>query len=397
MTKTFMFMIYICFGIYGLCSSLVGGIWPQMASELNIDAAAIGIIFTVTSVASGLSSLVTFKIRQKLGSNLTSILGLTLYAISMILYANAISLPMLFVAGAILGLGNGIIDVNSNSYVVKAYDAKWVSFMHGVWGLTATAAPMLMTFALLYTSSYRNGFNIAFGITVVVIIILSLMKKYWIKKRETIDKDILSMHSVTEEEKSSDIKVLEVLKMKRVLPTLLCFTLSNGSGCAFMAWSATIVVEQKGISIVEGATTAAIYSFALTIGRICMGIVAEKVGTDKIIKILSFLESALIIMLFLPYKSVWPVYANVALIGFMSGPLTPLLNADLKELFDIKILSVIISLAGVFGLCGVAAISSLMTLASNAISIKYVQIVPAIGFALLLLIYSSVSKKTIEK
>ena len=394
MTKTFMFMIYICFGIYGLCSSLVGGIWPQMASELNIDAAAIGIIFTVTSVASGLSSLVTFKIRQKLGSNLTSILGLTLYAISMILYANAISLPMLFVAGAILGLGNGIIDVNSNSYVVKAYDAKWVSFMHGVWGLTATAAPMLMTFALLYTSSYRNGFNIAFGITVVVIIILSLMKKYWIKKRETIDKDILSMHSVTEEEKSSDIKVLEVLKMKRVLPTLLCFTLSNGSGCAFMAWSATIVVEQKGISIVEGATTAAIYSFALTIGRICMGIVAEKVGTDKIIKILSFLESALIIMLFLPYKSVWPVYANVALIGFMSGPLTPLLDADLKELFDIKILSVIISLAGVFGLCGVAAISSLMTLASNAISIKYVQIVPAIGFAMLFILYNYVRKKT---
>lgn len=394
MTKTFMFMIYICFGVYGLCSSLVGGIWPQMASELNIDAAAIGIIFSVTSIASGLSSLVTFKIRQKLGSNLTSILGLTLYAISMILYANAISLPMLFVAGAILGLGNGIIDVNSNSYVVKAYDAKWVSFMHGVWGLTATAAPMLMTFALLYTSSYRNGFNIAFGITVVVIVILSLMKKYWIKKRETIDKDILSMHSVTEEEKSSDIKVLEVLKIKKVLPTLLCFTLSIGSGCAFMAWSATIVVEQKGISIVEGAATAAIYSFALTIGRICMGIVAEKVGTDKIIKILSFLESALIFMLFLPYKGMWLVYANVALIGFMSGPLTPLLDANLKELFDIKILSVIISLAGVFGLCGIAAISSLMTVVSNTISIKSVQIVPAIGFALLFILYCYVSKKT---
>ena len=79
MTKTFMFMIYICFGVYGLCSSLVGGIWPQMASELKIDAASIGIIFTITSIASGLSSLMTFRIRQKLGSNLTSILGLLLY------------------------------------------------------------------------------------------------------------------------------------------------------------------------------------------------------------------------------------------------------------------------------------------------------------------------------
>ena len=395
MTKTFMFMIYICFGVYGLCSSLVGGIWPEIAEELNIDAAAIGIIFTITSIASGLSSLITFKIRQKMGSNLTSILGLILYAISMILYANASSLITLYIAAMVLGLGNGIIDVNSNSYVVKAYDAKWVSFMHAVWGLTATAAPMLMTFAFLYTPSYRNGFIITLIIITIVTIILLLMKKYWIKKRETIDKETLDMHSVSEEEKSRDIKVTEVLKMKKVLPTLLCFTLSIGSGCAFMAWSATIVVEQKGISVVEGAVTAAIYSFALTIGRICMGIVTEKVATSKIIKILAFLESAFIFMLFLPYKGLWIVYINVALIGFMSGPITPLLDADLKELFDIKILSVIISLAGVFGLCGVAAISILMTIASNVISINYVQIVPAIGFALLLLIYSSVSKKTI--
>ena len=392
MTKTFMYMIYVCFGVYGLCSSLVGGIWPQIANELKIDAAAIGIIYTITNIASGFSSSMTFKIRQKLGSNLTSILGLTLYAISMVLYAKAMSISMLFIAAIVLGLGNGIIDVNSNSYVVKAYDAKWVSFMHAVWGLAATAAPMLMTFAFLRTTSYRNGFNIAFVLVIVVATILFFMKKYWIKKRETIDKDILAMHSVTDEEKSKDIRILEILKMKKVVPTLLCFTLSIGSGCAFMAWVATIVVKEKGISVVQGARTAAIYSFALTIGRICMGMAAEKIGTDKIIKTLTFLESALIFMLFLPFKELWFIYVNVGLIGFMSGPLTPLLDARLKELFEIKILSVIISLAGVFGLCGTAAMSSLMTLASKVSSIKYVHIVPAVGFALLFIIYSYVSK-----
>lgn len=258
MTKTFMFMIYICFGVYGLCSSLVGGIWPQMATELNIDPTFIGVIFTITSVASGISSLRTYKIRQKLGSNLTSILGLVLYSISMVLYAKARNMTMLVIAPIILGLANGIIDVNSNSYVVKAYDAKWVSFMHAVWGLTATAAPMLMTFALLYTPSYRNGLYIALAIIVIVVIVLSLMKSYWIKKRSTIDRDILDMHSVTDEEKSSDIKTIEVLKKKKVLPMLLCFSFSIGSGCAFMAWVATMVVAQKGLTVVEGATTAAV-------------------------------------------------------------------------------------------------------------------------------------------
>lgn len=393
MTKTFMFMIYICFGVYGLCSSLVGGIWPQMANELNIDATFIGVIFTITSVASGLSSLRTYKIRQKLGSNLTSVLGLVLYAISMLLYAKAVNKTMLIIAPIILGLANGIIDVNSNSYVVKAYDAKWVLFMHAVWGLTATAAPMLMTFALLYTSTYRNGFYITFGIIVIVVIILSFLKSYWIKKRTTIDKEILDMHSVIDEEKSSDIKTTEVLKMKRVLPMLLCFSFSIGSGCAFMAWAATIVVVQKGLTVVEGATAAAVYSFTLMIGRVTMGIVAEKIGTEKIIKNLSFLEVLFILALFIPYKSVMLVYLNIALVGFMSGPLTPLLNADLKDLFDVKILSVLISLGGVFGLCGIAGISAIMTVAARVISIHYVQIVPAVGFAMLFLFYSYASKK----
>jgi fucose permease len=364
-----------------------------MATELNIDPTFIGVIFTITSVASGLSSLRTYKIRQKLGSNLTSILGLVLYSISMVLYAKARNMTMLVIAPIILGLANGIIDVNSNSYVVKAYDAKWVSFMHAVWGLTATAAPMLMTFALLYTPSYRNGFYIALAIIVIVVIVLSLMKSYWIKKRTTIDKDILDIHSVTDEEKSSDIKTIEVLKKKRVLPMLLCFSFSIGSGCAFMAWVATMVVAQKGLTVVEGATTAAVYSFTLMIGRVTMGIAAEKIGTDKIIKALSFLETILILVMFIPYKNAMLVYANIALIGFMSGPLTPLLNADLKDLFDVKILSVLISLGGVFGLCGIAAISAVMTVASRVVSIHYVQIVPAIGFAMLFLLYSYASNK----
>ena len=388
--KSFMFMIYICFGIYGLSTSLIGSIWPEMSKEIGIDASFIGIILTLTSVASGVSGFVTYKIRQKLGSNYTSILGLALYAVSMILYMRARSVVELIIAPIILGFANGIIDVNSNSYVVKAYDAKWVSFMHAVWGISAALAPVFMTFALLHTPTYRNAYSFTFIIIIIAIVILFIMKQSWLKKRELLDKEVLDLHSVTEEEKASDVKPIEVLKEKRVLPTLLCFAFSNGSGSAIMAWIATIVVAQKAVSVVAAATAAATYSLALTFGRICMGVVAEKMGTSKILKFLSLLGAIATAALFIPYKDPMIMYVNVAIIGFAAGPLTPLLNSDLKEKFDVKILSVLISLGGVFGLLGIAAISSLMTIASNAISINYVQIIPAIGFALLFITYSSV-------
>ena len=390
--KTFMFIIYLCFGIYGLSTSLIGSIWPQMSNETGIDASFIGIILTLTSVASGISGFETYRIRQKLGSNYTSVLGLTLYAISMIIYMRARSVIALIVAPIILGFANGIVDVNSNSYVVKAYDAKWVSFMHAVWGISASLAPIFMTVAYLHTPSYRNAFSFTFIIIVITIVILLILKKGWVKKRESLDRDALALHSVTEEEKSSDVKATEVLKEKKVFPTLLCFTFANGSGCAIMSWITTIVVAQKGVTVVEAATAVAMYSLALTFGRICMGIAAEKLGTNIILKLMSLTAAIAVISLFIPYKNPFIMYINTAIMGFAAGPLIPLLNSDLKEKFDVKILSVLISLGGVFGLLGVAVISSLMTVASNVISINYVQIIPALGFALLFIIYSSVKK-----
>ena len=389
----FMYMIYVCYAIYGLCSSLIGSIWPEMSKELNIDASFIGMIVMNMSIAAGISSFVTYKIRQKIGSNYTNVTGLVFYATSMVIFANARNLSMLIIAPIFLGIANGLIDVNSNSYMVKAYDAKWVSFMHAVWGMAASLGPMVMTFALMYTSSYRNGFYFSVLLIIVTIIVLVLMKAWWVKARQTLDKDFVALHSVTEEEKSGDVSAREVLKIKGALPMLLCFTLSNGSGYAISAWITTLVVAQKSVSVLVGTTASTISFLALMAGRIFIGIVAKSVGIERIIKVLSFIEAIAILMLFLPYNNIILLYINVALIGFLQGPLIPLLNVSIKDIFDKKVLSVFISLGGVFGLIGIAIISALMSMASNVISINNVHIIPALGFAILFILYCNATKE----
>lgn len=263
--------------------------------------------------------------------------------------------------------------------------------MHSCWGLASSIGPVVMSAAIIYTSSYKNGFWFILAIIVITMIILLWLKRSWLRERETIDKEVLALHSVTEEESSGD-SMLDVLKEKGALKMLLCFTFSNGSGCASMAWLATILVTQKSISVVEGAASVTVYSIALMLGRLSIGFVAEKIGISKIIKTFSFICAISMILLFVPYKSLILIYANSALAGFTSGPLTPLLNVDIKNVFDKNLLSKLISLGGVFGLLGVASISALMTVASRVISIHYIQIIPAIGFMSLCLLYSSVVK-----
>jgi fucose permease len=379
--------------MYGWNASLLGGVWPKMSEDIGAGITLIGILTMINYISSGLSSFFTYKIRMKLGTSRSNVLGLTLAAISMLILANATSFVAIAIAIVFLGASGGIIDVNSNSYVVKAYDAKWVSFMHSCWGLASSIGPIFMSAAILYTPSYKNGFKMILALIILAIVILLLLKMKWTKQKQHLDKEIVDLHSVTEEEKNSEISMVDVIKQKGVKAMLVCFTLANGAGCAMMAWLATIVVSQKGITVVEGATAVTAFSFALMLGRIGIGITVEKVGIQKTIKILSLLIFIFILALFLPYKSVILIYVNAALIGFMAGPITPLLNSNLKELFDKKILGELISLGCVCSLLGVSAISILMTIASQIISINYIQIIPAIGFFVMFLVYSNIVKK----
>lgn len=389
-SKKFLFTIFMCHAIYGLCYPIITSIWTEISQEILVEASLLGVLVTINCIASAISSFCTYKIRQKLGTNYTNVLGLSLFAAGVIVFMNVNSFSMMVVGMILFGLANGIIDINSNSYVVKAYEAKWVSIMHSCWGLASSVGPIIMSFAIMHTSTYKNGFKVILVLIIGTIITLILLKRSWKVQREKLDKEIVALHSVTEEEKKG-MGIVEFLKMKGIVKMLLCFAFANGAGCAFMAWVATIFVAQKGVSVVEGATAVTAYSVALMLGRVVMGFAADKIGIKNIIRGLAIVASASILLIFIPYKNVILVYINSALAGFASGPLIPLLNSDIKNRFDKKVLSELIGFGGVFGLGGVASLSAIMTIASKIISINYIHVIPAIGFLLLFVIYSSLA------
>ena len=75
-SKKFLFSIFLCYAILGLCAPVVSCIWPEIAKEISVDASLIGIVVTLNCFASGISSFIAFKVRQKLGTNYTNVLGL---------------------------------------------------------------------------------------------------------------------------------------------------------------------------------------------------------------------------------------------------------------------------------------------------------------------------------
>lgn len=386
----FLFLIYVCYVMYGWCASLLGGVWPKIASDIGAEVSLLGVLVLVNYIASGAASSIVFKIRQKIGTNYSNVVGLFCYFISMIIFANANSIIIVALSMILLGLGSGIIDINSNSYVVKAYESKWVSFMHACWGIGATLGPIVMSIAMIHTPNYKYGFYFTAIMVVIVVIFFLMAKKSWTTQKKTLDKKYVEQHSVSDEEKGGKVNLFETLKIKNSLKVLLCFFLANGGGTSFSAWLATITVAQKSASVAEGAIAASAYFFALTAGRVFAGLATSKYKISDIIRVCIVVEIISMALFYVPTTNMTFVYIISAFCGFASGPFIPLLNSYLKEIYDSKYLSAIISLGGVFGLVGIGVISVVMTLFSKLISIDHVQLVSVICFVLFIIIFSDI-------
>ena len=378
--RTFLYVIYLCYIMYGWTASLLGSVWPKMSSDIAIDVSLLGILVMINYIASGIASFCTYKIRQKIGTNYTNELALGLMAVSMIIFANAENFTMLAIGMPLLGFGSGLVDINSNSYAVRAYSANWVSYMHACWGLGATIGPIVLSFAMR-KFTYRLGYIWTAVIILAIIIVLNILKRSWERKKYDYD------HSVVQGNTDDKSGILNTIKEKNVMMILLCFFFANGIGCALSTWIPTIEVGQNGISAEEVVMVASSHFFALMGGRLILGTLSNKISITKLIIFCIAINIVGALMFYLHINELPFIYFHVIVIGFISGPVIPLLNSNLKELFDEKILPELISLGGVFGLTGIAIFSAIMTFLSKTIGINNIQILPVIGNAILLILY----------
>lgn len=393
----FLFMIFTGYILYGLSGSLLNGVWPEVANNIGAQVSFLGIATALCYVASGMTSAFVYKIRRKYGTNITISIGISFLALAVILFAIASNAGFIGVAFVILGIGNAIVDVGANSYVVKAYDAKKVSLLHACWGIGSAVGPVIMSFAILFLKNYRFGFAIGAAFNIVVVIILRFMKRKWEANKQSMPKDLVELHSVSETEKSQNSKFSDIIKISLALPIMICFFFGNAFNGLMNTWIATIFVTQRNITTIEGANTATIFFLSITFTRIVLGFIADKFKTKNII-IASIIISLIgILMIFIKSVNVAFIYANALVIGIGLSPIIPFLNHYLKELFGKDNVGEILSFSSVFSLTGIGVSSFFATLVVRFFGMDLIQVYIIVIAIILLLIFSYIVYKANQK
>lgn len=395
--NNFLFMIFGGYVLYGLSGNLLNSVWPEVANDISAEVALLGIVATFCNLASGITSALVHRIRRHLGTNRTISIGLLCMTICLIMFCFSTNIVTIGIAFVILGIGNAIVDIASNSYIVKAYDAKVGSMLHACWGIGSAVGPIIMVFAMTFLKSYRLGFAIGAGFNILVILILRFMKRNWEAHKGELSEELVKLHSVSETEKTSLIKFSDVIKIKLVPVVMICFFFANGFNGLINTWIATIFVTQRNISVVEGANTATVFFATLTITRIILGFIAGNSKTKTVIIrgiIISLLGVA---MMFVQEKNIMFIYANAILLGIGIAPLIPFLIHYLKELFGSDIIGAIISYCAVFSMTGVAATSLVATFIVRTFGVGVIQWFIILIVIVLLVLYLYIVGKVENK
>lgn len=368
-------VIYIVFISLGLPDSLFGVAWPVVHTEFGINESFASLYSIITGVCTGGVSFIAGKLIRKFGTPVVTFVSTLFTALGLICMSFAPNIVVMMIGTVILGYGAGVIDTGLNNFVSLHYKAQHMNWLHAFWGVGVTISPLIMSVFLTdETGSWRNGYRVIALLQLTIsIIIFSAIKKW---------KSVEKQDEISEENKTaSDKTLLQILKMKGVLTSIL----SQGLYCSMEfligTWGASFLVNVHSIMPDEAAKWISLYFGGITVGRIISGFISIKASDNMMIRGGIVVSLMGIILLALPLGNV--SFFGLLLIGIGFGPIFPSVLHSVPDRFGSKYSADITGfhMGGAYSIgFGVQLIFGFVATATTFVITPFVLLALGIGF-----------------
>ncbi|MCI8893751.1 MAG: MFS transporter [Lachnospiraceae bacterium] len=295
-------LIYLAFISLGLPDSLLGAGWPVMQQVFDVPLSYAGLVTMIISCGTICSSLLSDRLTRRFGTRIVTVASVFLTAVALFGFSTADRFWMLCLWAIPYGLGAGAIDAALNNYVALHYSSRHMSWLHCFWGVGTIVSPYIMSYALLHAgwqSGYRMVSYVQLGITLVLVVTLPLWK---VNQGQT-------------EQAEENIAVLGVRGALRIpgVPSLLTgFFAYCAAESTVMLWASTYLVQTRQMPKERAAAFASLFFIGITAGRFLSGLVSDRLGDRRLIRIGTCVEVMGILCIALPTR-----IDGIALVGFV--------------------------------------------------------------------------------
>lgn len=311
-------IIYFAFVSLGLPDSLIGAGWPAMHGELGVPVAFAGIVTMIIAGGTIVSSLMSDRLTRALGTGMVTAISVGMTAAALIGFSLSGEFWMLCVWAIPYGLGAGAVDAALNNYVALHYSSRHMSWLHAFWGVGASISPFIMSFALTRGMGWESGYRIVGVIQIALTVLLIAAIPLWRKVNPDAPKE--------EADGDAPAKPLGVRRALRI-PGVPLILLAFLSYCALestaIIWSATYLVEHRGVDAATAAAFASLFLLGITTGRFLSGVIADRLGDQQLIRLGFGTIGVGAVMIAFPVETNTLALAGLVVAGFGSAPVYP--------------------------------------------------------------------------
>ena len=326
-------IVYVSFVSLGLPDAVMGVIWPAMRADMGQPLAALGVLTLTMTVCAALSAGFAGRIVARVGTGVVVAASCLMTALALVGFSVAPSFAWLVLLGIPLGAGGGAVDASLNHFVAAHYSSRHMNWLHGFWGVGATTGPAVMGLALASPGGWTRGI-LALGLAQLTLAaLLWATLSLWRRERcQPADPAATGEPPV----------VFKPVARRALWLAPLCFLFYVAAEMGTGLWAASILVNDRGISLAQAGFWVSVYFGSITAGRFGVGLVSEHLGNRRLVRLGATLALAGAALFALPGLPALLSLAGLVLMGLGCAPVFPSLMHEAARRFPADVARTVI-------------------------------------------------------
>ncbi|KAJ6631294.1 MFS general substrate transporter [Mycena sp. CBHHK59/15] len=314
-------LLTLCWTLFlaGWNDGSLGPLIPRIQQVYHIGYTVLSLLFVLQCVGAMGGAFFNILLTERYGFGKTLILGSSVQVVAYALQAAALPFPVFGISCVINGIGLSIQDAQANGYVASFADnsEKKMGYVQAAYGAGALVAPLVSTqFAQMRHWSFH--YLVSVGITALNTIFLAVV----FRARNQDDCLAQIGQQRGEQGPTGESHFRQIISIKAVHLLALFLFVYVGVEVTIGGWIVTFMRNVRGGGPSAGYITAGFFG-GLTLGRILLLGVNQKIGERRVVYIYGLLAILLELVIWLVPSLVGGA-VSVAFVGVLLGPIYPI-------------------------------------------------------------------------
>jgi fucose permease len=313
-------LAYFAFISLGLPDGLLGVGWPSIRSEFGVSTDAVGLLLFVGMVGYLTSSVVAGFTIARIGVGPLLAGSTALASIALAGYALSPGLWLMVGLALIGGFGGGGVDAGLNAYAAGAFGPRHMNWLHAFFGLGVAIGPIIMTAVIGSGNSWRLGYGIVSTAQALLALAFVLTLRAWNERTPGAEPAAAKRTAPAR----VPVPVGQTLALPALWISVVAYAVYVATEVAAGLWAFLLLTESRGVGRTVAGLCVSGYWASLFVGRLFQGVVAERLGTVRVL--VGSMVGMLLGSVLVAVPAGWLAAVGLFVIGFSAAAVFPLLT-----------------------------------------------------------------------